>query len=179
MTYNIILFLHIIGALLLSAAIAIEWLCVAELRKADSFSSIQKSINRYSGLNKIGGIAMLLILVPGIYLMITVWKDAGWIIAGFLGLILIGAIGGILTGRKIIHMKKLLINEEKNSNEIMLLSVYKSIYISIYLRTSIFLGIVFMMTVKPGLSISFLILVVSACVGLLPLSFKKRFELRQ
>lgn len=84
MLYKIALFLHVIGALLVCAAIAIEWLCIINIRKAGTIERIKDSVLNFSKIGKIGDTGALLILVPGIYMMVAVWHDAKWGVFGLL-----------------------------------------------------------------------------------------------
>ena len=169
MLYKIALFLHIIGALMLCAAIAIEWLCIINLKKADTIAAIKASISNYSRLGIIGGLSMALILIPGIYMMVTVWQEAAWIIISFIALILIGVIGGAVSGRKMNKVKKVLKNEDSGSSKLRELLQGDALWVSIKLRTAIFIGVIFMMTIKTDLPGSILTLCISALAGFLPL----------
>lgn len=172
MLYKIALFFHVTGALILCAAIVIEWLCISNIQKANTLARIKEALFTYSKLNMIGGISMILILVPGIYMMIAAWHDASWIMISFIGLILIGAIGGVVTGRKMSKIKKLIKNEDNNSSNIGNLLKNNVLWFSIKMRTAIFLGVIFLMTVKPGLAGSILSIAISIMLGALPLHLK-------
>jgi hypothetical protein len=167
--YKIALFLHVTGALSLSAAIAIEWFCTVNFRKS---GAVHELVSNYSKIAKLGDIAAFLILIPGIYMMIAVWDDAPWGISGFFGLILIGVIGGTLTGRKIKKIKKLMTENGKSSQELGQLLNNNSLSFSIRIRTAVFLGVIFLMTAKPGLAGSVATLAISLIIGALPLRMK-------
>ncbi|WP_436486700.1 hypothetical protein [Chitinophaga sp. ARDCPP14] len=172
MLYKIALFLHIIGALMVCAAIAIEWLCIIHFRKTASMDRIKESLFYYSRIGIIGDIGALLILVPGIYMMVSVWGDARWAIFGFLGLILIGLIGGIITGRKMKKIRKIMKENNAHSQELEKLINDNSLWFSIKMRTAIFLGVIFLMTIKPELEGSIITISVSIILGALPLRMK-------
>lgn len=169
MLYLIALFLHVTGALMLAAAVAIEWLCVIGLRKAATIESANGSLSAYSKLGTIGGIAMVLILVPGIYMAAVAWRDAGWVAVGFLGIILIGAIGGIMTGRKMRKMRNDAGGLRQMTDEFMKRTTDNSLVLSLKLRTMILVGIVYMMTVKTTMTGSVVVLVISILLGFLPI----------
>jgi hypothetical protein len=156
---------------MLSAALALEWLCIINMRKADSMERIRESVFNYSKLGKIGDIAAMLILVPGIYMMVAVWHDATWGIFGLLDLILIGAIGGMTTGRKMKEMSKILKTENEHP-QLGELAKSNSLWLSIGIRTAILLGVIFLMTVKPGFAGSIITIVLSIILGVLPLRMR-------
>ncbi len=172
MLYKIALFLHVTGALLVCAAIAIEWLCIIYIRKADSIERIKESVFNYSKVGKIGDVGAMLILIPGIYMMVAVWGGARWGIFGLFDLILIGVIGGLVTGRKMKEIRKIVRMENTSLQDLGKLVKDNSLWFSIKMRTAIFLGVIFLMTAKPGLTGSIITIVISIILGTLPLRMK-------
>lgn len=169
MLYLIALFLHIAGALMLAAAVAIEWLCVIGLRKAESVDRARESLSTYSKLNMVGGIGMFLLLIPGIYMAMIAWPNAAWVAVGFVGLIMIGAIGGVMTGKKMRGMKNDAVVAVDMTPEFRQRAADSSLVLSIRLRTMLLIGIVYIMTVKPTMSGSIIVMVISIVLGFLPI----------
>jgi len=172
MLYKVALFLHVIGALLLCAAIAIEWLCIINIRKADTIERIRESVFIYSTVRKMGDRAASLLLVPGIYMMVVVWHNASWGVFGLFDLILIGLIGSMVTGRKMKKIAEIAKMENKHPDELGSLSRNNSLWFSIKMRTAIFLGVIFLMTAKPGLAGSIVTIIISIILGALPLGIR-------
>ncbi len=172
MLYRIALFLHVTGALMLFAAIAIEWLFVINIRKAMAIENIKKSYLNYPKLTAIGSIAIFLILIPGIYMTAVVWKNASWILIAFIGMILLAVIGGALTGRKMKGIKKVISNENNISPALRSLLNDNSLILSLKIRTAVLMGIIYLMTVKPDLTGSVLTLIVSIILGFIPIKTK-------
>ncbi len=166
MLYQLALFLHITGALGLSAAYAVEWQVLTIIDRNSEIGRLKESVSNYFKLSIIGGISMGLILIPGIYLM-TEWKDVGWIIAGFIGLILIGAIGGILTGRKMRAAKSILKVGNNSVTDVKAKLDKKVLLFSYRLRVCLFLGIVFIMVFKPDTLDAFIALGVAVVLGII------------
>lgn len=173
MMYKIALFLHVTGALLLCAAITIEWICIISIRKGNVIERIRESLFHYSKVGKIGDMAAFLILVPGIYMMVVVWKDAPWAIVGFFGLLLIGVIGGTVTGRKMKRAREIIKMENHVSQQLTELLNNNALRVSIQTRTAILLGVIFLMTVKPGLTESIVTMALSVLLGALPLRIRR------
>ena len=172
MFYRIALFLHVTGALLLFAAMAIEWLFVINIRKATAIENIKKSFFNYAKLKAIGSIAIFLILIPGIYMTALVWKNASWILIAFIGMILLAVIGGALTGRKMKGIKKVVSNENNISAELRSLINDNSLILSLKIRTAVLMGIIYLMTVKPDLTGSILTIIISVILGFIPIKSK-------
>lgn len=170
--YKIALFLHVSGALMLCTAMAIEWLGVINIRKVDTLEGIREFVLNYSRLKKIGGAAIILILIPGIYMMVVVWHGAAWIMIGFIGLILLGAIGGGITGRKMRAIENLLTDKNTMTPQLETFLSDKAFLFSIKIRTAIFLGIIFLMTVKTDLVDSLITLAAAIVFGFVPLKVK-------
>lgn len=168
MLYLIALFLHVTGALMLAAAVGIEWLCVIGLRKAAAIESARESLSTYTKLSMIGGIGMFLILIPGIYMAVVAWHGAGWVAIGFLGIVLIGAIGGIMTGRKMRMMRNDASGLHDMTPEFKKRTLDNSLVLSIRLRTTLLIGLVYMMTVKTTMTGSAIVLLISIILGFVP-----------
>lgn len=135
--YSIALFAHIVGALLLFALLTIEGV------------GLRAGIET-APLNRIlGPISALAILLPGLYMMKAQWGWAGWIVVGITSWVLIAVLGAF-TGIRV--MRGTMTN--------------RAATISWLIRIGMALGVVFDMTVKPGLFVSIAAVVVGIVVGL-------------
>jgi hypothetical protein len=172
MLYKLSLFIHVSAVIVLCGAMAVEWLHVINFRRTDDFETVLKSVTGYSKLNMIGSIALLLILVPGLYMMIAVWNGVAWASAGFVGFILMGAFSGSITSRKIKNIKKTLASENMMGPKLKSSLADKSLLFSIQIRTTLLFGIIYLMTVKPGLTGTIVALVISLALGFVPLNIK-------
>jgi hypothetical protein len=119
--YSIALFLHIVGALVLFALLAIEGF------------SLRQGIAAARANRVLGPISAVLILVPGLYMTATSWGWRGWILvslATYLLIAVLGAFTGIrlMTGRL----------------------DHRVATVSWLVRVGMALGVVFIMTVKPS-----------------------------
>jgi hypothetical protein len=136
--YSIALFIHIVGALLLFALLAVEGV------------SFRQGLTA-ARLNRIAGpISALFILVPGLYLAWTGWGWKSWIAVGLTGWVLIaitGAVTGVLTLRRGLDPRVAVL--------------------SLGGRVGMALGIVFAMTVKPDAAVSMVAAVGGALGGAL------------
>lgn len=170
MMYTVASFLHITGAVLLSAATGIEWICVLNFRKAASAESVERSLKNYSLLGALGPIATVLILVPGIYMALMVWREhMSWIEVSFAGLVVIALVGSLVTGRRLGKVRELLRREQSLTPEVRRLLNGDSLMLSLQIRSCIFLGIILMMVAKTEMTASLVILAASIAVGWIPL----------
>src|SRR5881628_3590447 len=149
--YALAVFLHIVGALGLFAALGLEWAGLLNLRRAGSAGQAQEWARLLASVRKVAGPAVLTILVTGIYLTATRWGGQGWIGVGFGGLVLIAVLGATLTGRRAGAIVRAVAAEagavsatlgDRLRDPILLVSAW--------VRTALALGIVFVMSSKPG-----------------------------
>src|ERR1700682_5611119 len=123
--YSIALFVHIAGSLLLFVLLTVEGLALRQ-----GFTAAR--------LNRIlGPISALTILGPGFYMTATQWGWKGWIVVGTTAWVLI-AVAGAATGISLLAGR---------------LSI-RGAAASWSIRVGMALGVVFLMTVKPGLLVA-------------------------
>lgn len=135
--YSVALFFHVVGALLLIALLTIEGVSL----KLGTDSS---RLNRV-----LGPISAVLILFPGLYMVATRAGWTAWVVVGIVSwasITVLGAATGVtlMTGRLSRHAAA----------------------ISWSTRVGIVLGVVFIMTTKPGLAISLIAVVAAGAAGL-------------
>ena len=134
--YSIVLFAHIVGALLVFVLLTIEGL---GLRFGFSYAPLNRAL---------GPVAVLLILVPGLYMMKAQWGWTGWVVTGLVSYALIAALGAY-TGIRVMRGSM----DQRMAT------------ISWLVRIGAALGIVFDMSVKPDALLSVLAVVVGIVVG--------------
>jgi hypothetical protein len=134
--YSIALFFHIVGALVLFVLLTVEGVALREGFKAARLNRV------------LGPISAVTILVPGLYMTATQWAWKGWIVVGLAAWVLIAVAGaatgiGLLAGR--LHIR--------------------TAAASWSIRVGMALGVVFIMTVKPGLLLAVIAVVAGAALG--------------
>ncbi|TMC81979.1 MAG: hypothetical protein E6J08_06140 [Chloroflexi bacterium] len=134
--YSIVLFVHIVGALVLFVLLTVEGVGLRA-----GFPS--------AALNRVlGPISALAILFPGLYLMKAQWGWTGWVVVGIAAWFLIAVIGagtgiGVMRGR----------------------ITRQAATASWLIRVGMALGVVFDMTVKPSLLVSLGAVVAGIAIG--------------
>ncbi len=134
--YSIALFLHIVGALLLFVLLTVEGYGLRIGKPSARFNQV------------VGPVSALLILIPGLYMVASTWGWKGWIVVGVSGWFLIAA-AGAATGIALLRGRLSL----------------SSATLSWATRVGMAVGIVFVMSVKPGSLIAVLAVVVGAVAG--------------
>jgi hypothetical protein len=99
--YSIAVFLHIMGALGIFAAIGLDWAGLSNLRRATDTAQVREWVRLLAAPRTVGGPAALLVLVSGIYMSATRWGPQGWILVALGGMVVTAALGGAIGGRRI------------------------------------------------------------------------------
>jgi len=135
--YSIVLFLHIVGAVLLFVLLTVEGVTLRQATTGAAFNRVA------------GPISALLILIPGFYMVATTWGWKGWVVVGLASWVLIAVVGAI-TGVSVLRGRMAL----------------RTAAISWAARVGLALGVLFLMTAKPDLAGSLVSVVVGTVLGL-------------
>jgi hypothetical protein len=107
------------------------------------------------------------ILLTGIYMMATVWGGVAWIIIALAAIVLMVALGTALSGRRMAPIGPAAAAEKGSlSPDLRQRLRDPLLWLSIQARVAIALGIVFLMTVKPGLGGALLTIGAAVVLGL-------------
>lgn len=165
--YSIALFLHIVGALGFFVAFGLEWTSLLYLRRATTITQAREWLSVLGLLRWIGPASMGVILLAGFYMMATVWGGVAWIGIALAAMVLIAALGGILTGRRMAGIGQALAAERETLSLAFRERLNDPLLdTSLKIRVAIALGIVFLMTVKPALGGALLTIGVAVILGL-------------
>jgi hypothetical protein len=149
--YSIAVFLHIVGALGIFVAIGLDWAGLSNLRRATDTAQVREWVRLLAAPRTVGGPATLLVLLSGIYLSATRWGPQGWILVALGGMVVTGALGGAIGGRRIPAITRALPTEsEPVSTTLRELLDDPALTVSLWVRTALLLGIVFLMSTRPS-----------------------------
>lgn len=164
--YTVALFLHIVGALGLFVALGLEWVSLWHLKRATLTEEAHPWLSVFTSLRRIYPASWMAILLPGFYMMATVWGGAAWITIALAAIILIAVLGAVLTGPRMMAVGRAVVSESGALSPAFRQRLDDPLlWISIQTRIAIALGIVFLMTTKPGLVGSLLAIGVAAILG--------------
>ena len=138
--YSVLLFVHIVGALLLFVVLTVEGV---SLRAGFSAAAVNRVLGPISGLA---------VLLPGLYLMRAQWGWTGWTVVGLVTWVLIAAAGSA-TGIAVLR------GQVSRAGAVATLSWA--------VRVGMALAVVFDMTVKPALLPAAVAIAVGAALGAL------------
>ncbi len=149
--YSISLFLHIVGAHGLFAVIALEWASLYGLRRATEAGQVREWIRLLGAPRFLGGPAALTVLVTGIHMTATRWGPQGWIVVGLAGMVVIAVLGAAVSGRRAGAIARALPAEDGPISTVLGRRLHDPVLsLSLWLRTALFLGVVFVMSTEPS-----------------------------
>jgi len=159
-------FLHVVGALGLTAAFGAEAAGLIGLRRATSASEALLWLQSRRWVLLIGPASIALVLATGVYLTVAEWGADAWIMVSLISLVALAGIGGFLTG---VPMARITSAVEQASGPLPedLRRDLRSplLTVSFLTRVAITIGIVFLMVQKPALLSSVLTVVLAAAAG--------------
>ncbi|GAO05188.1 hypothetical protein [Anaeromyxobacter sp. PSR-1] len=167
--YPITVFAHVAGAVLLGVAGGIEAVALARLRRAATPDEARSWLGQLVLPGRLGGLAMLAILASGIWMTVSVWGHAPWIASGFIGMVLMGALGGAVTGRWLKRVGPA-VQQERGpalTPELRARLASPVLDASLRLRAALGVGVLALMAMKPtGGPAAAVLLAASAALGL-------------
>lgn len=167
-SYTVVLFLHVSGAIGYFISMGIWLFGLAGLRRAQRVEQVRAFVQLIGRLGPLFGISALLILATGLYMVITAWGLlTGWIDVALVSLILLAPIGAALIEPRRRTIDRLAQEApdgplprslEQRTHDPVLLTVLQTV-------TALLLGIVFLMTNKPSLIGSLIVMAVALILG--------------
>jgi hypothetical protein len=167
--YTIVLFLHIISAIGVCIGISVVLLGVALLRRAQRVEQVRSTLAFATTALPIAGFSMLLLLAAGFYLALSAWSlRTSWIAVTLVSLLLMIALGAGLIGPR---MRALVMSARETPGGLLPSQLSARIhdpllFTVLLIQAVLLLGIVFLMTTKPGLASSIIVMGVAVVVGL-------------
>jgi hypothetical protein len=163
--YSFVLFAHITAVLAVCACLSLEVLSLFRLRLASTLSEVQLWIEPVPSFSRIALGSLLVILLTGVFLTIQMSGfGLAWLKVTIAAFLLMAPLGAA-SGRRI-RVQRLSGNGKMNQSEILDLRRQSFLKISLAIRIAVFLGIVLLMTAKPGLAESLAIVGGSVVLGL-------------
>jgi hypothetical protein len=165
--YSIALFLHVVGALLLFVTLTVEGIVLRQLRRAATIEAAQGAAALLRLNRIVGPLSAVGVLIPGLYMMATNWGWVAWIVVALVSWLAIAVLGAV-NGIRILALDR---------SQALLTGIRNPMFlISWSTRVGIALGVVFLMTVKPGAAVAVLVILLAATAGA-ALGVARRHEL--
>ena len=167
--YTIVLFLHVSGAIGYFVSMGIWLFGLAALGRAQRVEQMRALTHLIGRSGPLSGISVLLLLATGLYMAVTAWGLAtGWILVALISLILIASLGSAFIEPRRRTIDRLAQQApdgplprslERSTHDPVLLTALLTV-------TILLLGIVFLMTNKPSLIGSLIVMAIALALGL-------------
>jgi hypothetical protein len=168
--YTIVLFVHIVGAIGYFLGIGMWLFILLGLRRAQRVEQVRALIHLNDLSGPFSGISALLLLAAGLYLALTAWSLlTGWILVALISLLLMVPTSAALIAPRRSAIVKQMAREapgdeisealERHIDDPVLATVCTTVL-------TLLLGLVFLMTTKPNLVGSLIVMVVALLLGL-------------
>ncbi len=178
--YRLALFVHILGAFGLIAALAIEAISLPGLRRAQRAEDARPWLTGMRVNRIVGPVSIVLILVTGLYMTATSWGPQGWILVALGSLVLIAILGALLTGTRMARIgPRVFTTTGAIPAELAAMLQDPVLLVSARIRVALVIGVLFLMTVKPTLVPSLIAIAVAAVLGLLAGQFGSKRNQRE
>ena len=168
--YNIVLFVHVIGAIGYFLGMGILLFILLGLRRAQRVEHVRALIHLNELSAPVSAASAVLLLVTGLYLALTSWSLlTSWILVALISLLLMVPTSAALIAPRRSAIVKQLAREapggelsealERHIDDPVLATVCTTV-------AALLLGLVFLMTTKPNLVGSLIVMVVALLLGL-------------
>src|SRR5436305_6058391 len=167
--YTIVLFLHVSGAIGYFVGMGAWLFGLATMRRAQRVERVRSIVQLVGLSGPLFGISVLLLLPAGLYMALTAWSLlTGWIVVGLISLVLLAPLGTALLEprRRVIDRLARKAPDgplpeelERYIRDPVLLTTPQTL-------TALLLGVVFLMTTKPSLVGSLVVMAVALVLGL-------------
>ncbi len=166
--YVLSLFLHIVGALGLFAAIGLEWVVLFQARRASSVDQVRMYLQLARGSSRLGMPSMIVLLLSGGYMGMTVWHGVAWLLISLVALVLLVIIVLAFVAPRLRAIGQTMAATAGVFTPALAQQLQaRPLWIALQTRLAIALGIVYLMTVKPDLVSSLIAMTVFVVVGLI------------
>jgi hypothetical protein len=167
--YTVVLFLHVSGAIGYFIGIGAWLFGLAGLRRAQRVEQVRSLTNLIGMTGPLFGISILFILAAGLYMAITAWSlQTGWIAVALISLVLMAPLGtAIIEPRR--RAISRLANEAPDGPlpETLKQRIHDPVLgTAVQTLATLLFGIVFLMTTKPSLPGSLIVMAVALALGL-------------
>jgi hypothetical protein len=162
---SLLIFLHVLGALGMFTAFAIEGVAQTYLRRAATGPEVRSWADAYRIVPAVGGGSLLILLATGLWMTLAEWDWTGWIIVASISIIalaVLGATGGIRYSAAVQAAADEGGPLSAGSHEALSHPLPRAM---LMMRVAMAIGIVFLMTVKPDLFGSLLAMLAAVLVG--------------
>lgn len=178
MWYTLALFVHILGAIGLFVAVSLVAVALVRMRQASTLEQIRE----WAAVAQLAGKSLafigLVILAPALYMVIVAWGfTTPWVLAALLTFLVLAIMGATVNSRTIQQVGALVQAAPPDlvPDELRTQLMARRLWLAEGIRVTLLVGIVCLMTLKPDLLFSLLVLIGMLILGLLLGTIAQRF----
>ena len=166
--YQLLIFVHVLGAVGVFVAMGMEAVSLPRLQRAETPAEARDALSAVAPSGRLGPVAMLTALVSGVWMMAVAWRHQTWIVTAFIALVGMGLAGGAVTGRGMRRLGAALAAERGPGLSETFRSARSGVPFaaSLRVRTALGIGILALMTMKPDTGGAWIILLAAGLAGL-------------
>jgi hypothetical protein len=165
---TVALFIHLLGVITLFIAIGLLQRGGAGLRTAATIDEMRLWLSLLATTRRMFPTALVLILVSGLYMADQIYGfSEPWIAVAIVTLLIMGGLGGGVVGRGLAAMGRALAGGDARSSDVAGLVANSATWIAAAALAGMALGVLWLMSVKPGWVQSIAVVVLLGVVGAL------------
>lgn len=163
-SYSLLIFIHVLGAIGMFAAWSIEFVTLLRLRQAGTLDEARICIRWLKQQRSMEPVAMLVVIATGIWMGIVRWNHQPWMVTALFAMVVIAVVGVVTAWRSLPRLKAKLPTklEQLPTNFV---AIANPLAISLQLRVAIGIGILGLMTAKPDMPNSLIIISIALVIG--------------
>ncbi|MGH7564324.1 MAG: DUF2269 family protein [Gemmatimonadota bacterium] len=165
--YDIALFVHMLGLIALFGAFVVSVGAGARLRSATDMEQIRTWLGLLESTGPMFPAGLGLLLLSGLYMMMDSWRALyPWIAVALVGLILIGVLGGVVVGRRLRALSAATAESGGTVSEDLSRRIAEPLtWTMMAALNGLALGIVWVMSTKPGWAGSIIAVALATVLG--------------
>ena len=165
--YPALVFLHVLGATAIFAATGIAVLALRRLQQAQDAEDARRWLALFQDRGgAIGGIGLLIAVGTGLAMMVLSWGVQPWMLTTLAGIVAWGALTRGLSRGPVSRLEQALGSDaDTQPDEWQGLVDHRGLRLSLWVPAGILVGIIGLMTVKPGTAGSLVIMAAGAVAG--------------
>lgn len=168
--YTVALFVHLAGVIVGVGGVGAWLFALMGVRAAHTVGQVRALLALYALAGNVALGGVLLIVVGGLYMALstTLWQSA-WLIVATISFVLVAGAGGSLLGRRIQALSKAAAEAPEGPPSAALVAQMRDPFTGVALNTylAVLFGIVFLMSIKPALVWSVVVVLIAAALGVL------------
>ena len=176
-----VLFVHVLSALALFVALALEATVLVRVRSSRNVAEARASVRAFQRLRVVAIPAFLGVLSGGLYLASRYGSGTIWIPLSLAATLLLMLVGGLITGRRMARLQRLLssIDDAAPLDAVSSQIADTALIWSYGFRLGLAVGIVFLMTTQPEWPLSLAALSTASAAGVVFVAMTRDFRVRR